>query len=103
MNVLLASTSSKWSITARSPRCKVSPRGKPGQIVAVLGTNGAGKTTTLRAISGFSALTMRASPRAATFKASRSRTGRRTEIARAASCSCPSATRYSPISPSPRI
>ena len=48
------STSSRWSISAPSPRCRASAwRCEPGQIVAVLGTNGAGKTTTLRAISGF--------------------------------------------------
>ena len=68
-----------------------------GQIVALLGTNGAGKTTTLRAISGFLGLDdARVTAGSVSTAASASRTCRRTRSRRAASSSCPSATRSSP-------
>ena len=69
---------------------------REGAIVALLGTNGAGKTTTLRAISGLSDWTMRASRVAPSrTAASASTTGRRTRSPRAASRWCPNAARCS--------
>ena len=67
------------------------------QIVALLGTNGAGKTTTLRAISGFLGIDdARVTEGVIEFEAGVSKTGSRMKSLRAASCWCPSATKFSP-------